>query len=120
MCLGENAGLPREAGLAHLQGPRFAGGPRICSIGPAGEATYGRGISRGDNPSGGPLPRSHPPSPSWKEKNPKAVASERAAQAGREAGSGAVQPLPFGEHFAKQLGTTAPWAPSHGIIIFPF
>ena len=38
----------------------------------ADEATYGQGVSRGDNLSEGPPPRAHPPSRAWKEKDPKA------------------------------------------------
>lgn len=48
--------------------------PEPVTQAPAGEATYGWGVSRGDgNLSEGLLPRSHPPSPSWKEKNPTIV-----------------------------------------------
>lgn len=48
------------------------GRPRIWAQAPAHEATYGRGISRGGNLTGGPRPRRRPPSRSWKEKDPDA------------------------------------------------
>lgn len=81
---------------------------------PAAEATYGRGISRGGNPSESPPPRARPPSPSWKEKKPKAGVRKIRLSWQRPRTWKSVAPPHPGEHVAKQLGTIALWDPSCG------
>lgn len=83
-----------------------------AALAPAGEATYGQGISRGGNPSESP-PRAHPPSPSWKEKKPNAdVRKSRLSRQRPGTWKSAAPPL-WGT-FCEGTWPIVPRDPSHG------
>ena len=78
---------------------------------PVAEATYGQGISRGGNPSESPPPRARPPSPSWKEKKPKAGVRKIRLSWQRPRTWKSVAPPPPENTWQSNI---APWDPSRG------
>lgn len=94
--------------ISRLPSPRTARAP-------ADEATYGQGISRGDSLSGGP-PRAHPPSRSWKEKDPTACVRRCKLSWHRPRTQKKIQPFfPLGTlcKATHAAATTTAWALYH-------
>ena len=95
-----------------------------AALAPAGEATYGQGISRGGNPSEGPPPRSRPPSLSWKEKKPKAGV-RKSRLSWQRPGTWKSAAPPLWRTFCKATWHHRPTGSfprpcEMGIVIFPF